>query len=215
MTIKTKAYLKTLFETGDTVFQSSFEDLIDSFLDIGEVSAQTVTGPVIFTNTVVVSGTPIDVPSGGTSQSSYTDGQLLIGNSIGNTLTKNTLTAGTGISIANGNGTITINSTINNINAWVNFNGTGTVAIRDSSNVSSITDNATGNYTINFTTPFSNSNYAAALSVEAQISDTGPLIANFSQGGTYSTSALQIVIQGPGGTDSDAAFISALLTGDI
>ena len=38
--------------------------------------------------------------------------------------------------------------------AWVNFNGTGTVAIRDSFNVSSITDNGTVNYTINFTTHF-------------------------------------------------------------
>ena len=44
--------------------------------------------------------------------------------------------------------------------AWVNFNGVGTVAIRDSFNVSSITDNGTGDYTINFTTPMSNSNYS-------------------------------------------------------
>jgi hypothetical protein len=52
----------------------------------------------------------IGVAYGGTGQSSYTDGQLLIGNSTGNTLTKATLTAGTGISIANGNGSITISS---------------------------------------------------------------------------------------------------------
>jgi hypothetical protein len=45
--------------------------------------------------------------------------------------------------------------------AWVNFNGTGTVAIRASYNVSSITDNATGNYTINFTTAMPDVNYAA------------------------------------------------------
>jgi len=44
--------------------------------------------------------------------------------------------------------------------AWVNFNGTGTVAIRDSGNVSSITDNGTGNYTINFTTAMPNANYS-------------------------------------------------------
>ena len=44
--------------------------------------------------------------------------------------------------------------------AWVNFNGTGTVAIRASGNVSSITDNGTGNYTVNFTTAMSDSNYA-------------------------------------------------------
>ena len=45
--------------------------------------------------------------------------------------------------------------------AWVNFNGTGTVAIRDSGNVSSITDNGTGNYTVNFTIAMPDSNYSA------------------------------------------------------
>lgn len=44
--------------------------------------------------------------------------------------------------------------------AWVNFNGTGTVAIRASYNVSSITDNGTGDYTINFATPLEDANYA-------------------------------------------------------
>jgi hypothetical protein len=43
--------------------------------------------------------------------------------------------------------------------AWVNFNGTGTVAIRASGNVSSITDNGTGNYTVNFTTAMPDANY--------------------------------------------------------
>ena len=44
--------------------------------------------------------------------------------------------------------------------AWVNFNGTGTVAIRGSGNVSSITDNGTGDYTVNFTTAMVDANYA-------------------------------------------------------
>jgi hypothetical protein len=44
--------------------------------------------------------------------------------------------------------------------AWVNFNGTGTVAIRDSANVSSITDRGTGTYTVNFTTAMVDANYA-------------------------------------------------------
>lgn len=46
--------------------------------------------------------------------------------------------------------------------AWVVFNGTGTPAIGASYNISSITDNGTGDYTINFTTPFSSANYAMA-----------------------------------------------------
>jgi len=44
--------------------------------------------------------------------------------------------------------------------AWVNFNGTGTVAIRASFNVSSITDNGTGKYSVNFTTALADANYA-------------------------------------------------------
>jgi len=44
--------------------------------------------------------------------------------------------------------------------AWVNFNGTGTVAIRASFNVSSITDNGTGDYTVNFTTAMADANYS-------------------------------------------------------
>ena len=48
--------------------------------------------------------------------------------------------------------------------AWVNFNGTGTVAIRASYNVSSITDNGTGVYTVNFTTALPDANYAVHYS---------------------------------------------------
>ena len=57
-----------------------------------------------------VTGT-VAVANGGTGQTSYTNGQLLIGNSTGNTLTKATLTAGAGITITNGAGSITIEST--------------------------------------------------------------------------------------------------------
>ena len=46
------------------------------------------------------------------------------------------------------------------VRAWVNFNGTGTVAIRDSGNVSSITDGGTGDYSVNFTTAMPDANYA-------------------------------------------------------
>ena len=48
--------------------------------------------------------------------------------------------------------------------AWVNFNGTGTVAIRASGNVSSITDNGTGDYTVNFTTPMPDADFAVCSS---------------------------------------------------
>jgi hypothetical protein len=47
--------------------------------------------------------------------------------------------------------------------AWVNFNGTGTVAIRASGNVSSITDNGTGDYTVNFTNAMPDANYSCSF----------------------------------------------------
>jgi len=75
----------------------------------GQVSSVTNTSIAINGNQITA-GT-VAVANGGTGQSSYTDGQLLIGNSTGNTLTKATLTAGTGISITNGSGSITVAAT--------------------------------------------------------------------------------------------------------
>ena len=49
--------------------------------------------------------------------------------------------------------------------AWVNFNGTGTVAIRASGNVSSITDNGVGDFTINFTTALPDANYSSTICI--------------------------------------------------
>ena len=51
--------------------------------------------------------------------------------------------------------------------AWVNFDGTGTVAIRDSGNVSSITDNGTGDYTVNFATAMQDINYSVSAISQA------------------------------------------------
>jgi hypothetical protein len=50
--------------------------------------------------------------------------------------------------------------------AWVNFNGTGTVAIRASGNVSSITDNGTGDYTVNFSTAMPDANYSPTIATQ-------------------------------------------------
>jgi len=79
--------------------------------------------------------------------------------------------------------------------AWVNFNGTGTVAIRDSFNVSSITDNGTGDYTVNFTTAMPNANYAITLTAQRNVTNSFIGYA-IKQGGTYSTSAVQVTMWG-------------------
>jgi len=67
----------------------------------------------------------------------------------------------------------TVTGTGQTAKAWVNFNGTGTVAIRASYNVSSITDNGTGNYDINFTTAMANTSYAVVASTAYNIPVSG------------------------------------------
>lgn len=85
---------------GNMAFQNKEAVSVDTLV----TTALTVTG------TITLAG-PLAVANGGTGQTSYTDGQLLIGNTTGNTLAKATLTAGTGISVANGAGSITIANT--------------------------------------------------------------------------------------------------------
>ena len=88
---------------------------------------------------------------------------IVLGTGGDTTITNGLTVSGTGNnSIA---GTFQFNSGYGSVataygcRAWVNFNGTGTVAIRGSGNVSSITDNGTGDYTVNFTTAMPDANF--------------------------------------------------------
>jgi hypothetical protein len=82
--------------------------------------------------------------------------------------------------------------------AWVNFNGVGTVAIREAGNVSSITDGGTGIFTVNFTTAFADSNYATVCSVGDSGSTWPRLIAAGTSGNsTYSVSAVGLYVVRP------------------
>jgi hypothetical protein len=95
-------------------------------LGLGSIATQ-ASSAVTITGGSITGITDLAVADGGTGQGSYTDGQLLIGNTTGNTLTKATITAGTGISVTNGSGAITIASTggggFSNMDA---FTSTGT-----------------------------------------------------------------------------------------
>ena len=68
--------------------------------------------------------------------------------------------------------------------AWVNFNGTGTPAIRGSGNVTSITDNGTGLYVVNFTTAMTDINYSAVVSFSPNYGSSGSAGASIAAGAT-------------------------------
>ena len=91
--------------------------------------------------------------------------------------------------------------------AWVNFNGTGTVAIRSSGNVSSITDNGTGNYTVNFTTAMSDANYCANVTRARSNANASTSIVS---SGVLTTSVRVWTIVSTTGSveDSDYVFVS-------
>ena len=81
--------------------------------------------------------------------------------------------------------------------AWVNFNGTGTVAIRASGNVTSITDNGTGNYTVNFTTAMTDANYSCLFSAGNDSGSSGNGLWATRVGVSRSTTGIQVLCGRP------------------
>ena len=95
--------------------------------------------------------------------------------------------------------------------AWVNFNGTGTIATRDSFNVASLTDNGTGNYTVNFSNAFGNDDYSFLVSCKQNATSTGPFISTE----TFSTTSANIRTRNVNQTDVDCEIVSASNLGDL
>lgn len=96
--------------------------------------------------------------------------------------------------------------------AWVNFNGTGTVAIRGSGNVSSITDNGVGDYTVNFSTAITDTNYAlvfGASGVAGGGNSTGKLAINDNVGTPVTTTSVRVVYVGTVFIDPPYAYVAA------
>jgi hypothetical protein len=102
------------------------------------------------------------------------------------------------------------NQQLNSVKAWVNFNGTGTVAIRASFNVTSITDNGTGLYTVNFTTAMADTNYAT-IATSKLVTGTSVYV-GMSESGTRATSSVQVSNNyGAGANVQDSDFVSVAI----
>ena len=96
--------------------------------------------------------------------------------------------------------------------AWVNFNGTGTVAIRGSGNVSSITDNGVGIYTVNFTTAMADVNYVRSVNTD---SGSWIQIAGTNLGYTKTTGGTQVATGIWNGVSSSNAAYTDSATVDV
>lgn len=112
------------------------------------------------------------------------------------TLTISTLSDGT-------NSTSATNCIRGSAKAWVNFNGTGTVAIRQAYNVTSITDNAVGDYTVNFTTAMPDTNYAVAGVSSNLSASAGTDGAKINPMSTYTTTQMRFSTKEVGGGTND------------
>jgi len=92
--------------------------------------------------------------------------------------------------------------------AWVNFDGTGTVSIRESGNVSSITDLDTGNYRVNFTTGMPDGNYAITGSGGNDENDLRCLSVNNDSPPSTSSCEVHITLANQSNTDSPYVAVS-------
>jgi len=100
--------------------------------------------------------------------------------------------------------------------AWVNFNGTGTVAIRASGNVSSITDNGVGDYTVNFATAMPDANYSAVGSCDTNSSFSVQFVGMFVSAASNATvapttSGFRLSTRESGGSARDETYVNAAI----
>ena len=95
--------------------------------------------------------------------------------------------------------------------AWVNFNGTGTIAARDSENVSSLTDNGTGDYTVNFSSAFGAGDYAVSTSSSGATGSVNRHVGPTS----YAAGSVTIKTQISDGTGFDTEFVNVATHGDL
>mgnify|MGYP003633975330 CR=1 FL=1 len=102
--------------------------------------------------------------------------------------------------------------------AWVNFDGTGTVAVRDSANITSLLDNGTGDYTISYASSLANDDYSiSGISANMGSSISQIWIANstYVAAGSFRMTTLYVSNTTGGGTNADQTFVSMQIMGDL
>ena len=112
------------------------------------------------------------------------------------------------------------NSTTTNLQqglakAWVNFNGTGTIATRDSFNLTTLTDNGTGDYSITIANDMSNANYAHAGSSGGQNSTSNGAFYSYDQSTARTTTLFRTVMFDVNGTVNDTPIVEVCVHGDL
>jgi hypothetical protein len=112
--------------------------------------------------------------------------------------------------IAGNTSSIPVKTVVNGTaKAWVNFNGTGTIAIRSSFNTASLTDNSVGNYTVNFATALLNANYAVNFSIN-NVSGGSALVQPYVVTPSSASSVQILTLQNSGASpaDTEATLVS-------
>jgi hypothetical protein len=185
---------------------------------LGTMSTQNANA-VAITGGTITGITDLTVADGGTGASSITANSVILGNGS-SALSGNLVAPGTSGNVLTSNGTTWTSTALAapaalstasgsapsySARAWVNFDGTGTVAVRASGNVSSITDNGTGDYTINFTTAMSDSDFSVTGVVGNSSASTRIVTSDFA----YSTTTFRFgTRQSTDGTLNDNEFIN-------
>ena len=95
--------------------------------------------------------------------------------------------------------------------AWVNFNGTGTPAISASGNVSSITDNGTGDYTVNFTNAMSDANFGFSISSSSAQNINKAAAAGWSPGTNQTASLIRVFTRTGSSNAEDPPYVSVAI----
>ena len=99
--------------------------------------------------------------------------------------------------------------------AWVNFNGTGTIAARDSLNLTSLTDNGTGDYTVSYTNNMNNVNYSHLLNCNNSVSFNGMFGGADTGAGIVLTSSARFFTCSANLTNGDSRTVHTAVHGDM